>query len=106
MTTTPQTTETLEQRFVNLLARWRAETAPLSSSTLITGHPAYEEIIALGTAALPLLFRELDESKDGHLAKALAALTGARLVSQEDRGKIRKVAEAWLHWGRDNGYTW
>ena len=49
-------TETLEQRVARLLARWRDETAYLSSSTRLTGHPAYLELIALGPTALPFLF--------------------------------------------------
>ena len=108
MTPTPVTpaAESVEQRVVRLLARWREETAYLSSSTQLTGHPAYQELIALGTPALPFLFRDLEQTRDGHLAKALAALTGARPVPAEDRGQVRKVADAWLHWAKDNGYSW
>ena len=44
--------ETMEQRVERLLRRWRAETAVLSSSAQITGHPAYQELVSLGEAAL------------------------------------------------------
>ena len=98
--------ETIEQRVVRLLGRWRAETAYQSSSTQISGHPAYQELIALGTAALPFLFRDLEQTGDGHLSKALTAITGAHPVPAEDRGKIRNVAEAWLRWARENGHQW
>lgn len=109
MSSTPaavQPPETLEARVTQLLERWRAETAHLSSSTKITGHPAYQEIIAQGPEAVPLLLRELERSQDGHLSKALAVLTGAHPVPAEDRGKIRKVAEAWLRWAKENGVRW
>jgi hypothetical protein len=96
----------LGQHVQDLLRRWRAETAPLSSSTRITAHPAYQEIIALGAPALPFLFHDLQQTQDGHLSKALRALTGAQPVPPEDRGQIRKVAEAWLRWARENGYRW
>jgi hypothetical protein len=96
--------ETTEQSVVRLLATWREQTAHLSSSTQLTGHPAYQELIALGPAALPFLFRDLERSGDGHLSKVLTTLAGAHPVPAEDRGKIRKVADAWLRWARENGF--
>jgi hypothetical protein len=86
-----------------LLGRWRDETAYLSSSSRITGHPAYQELIALGPPALPFLFRDLEQSGDGHLSKALATMTGARPVPAEERGKVGTVGETWLRWARENG---
>jgi hypothetical protein len=100
------TADSIEQRVVRLLARWREETAYLSSSTQLTRHPAYQELIALGPAALPFLFRDLEQTVDGHLSKALAAITGARPVPAEQRGQVRKIAETWLSWARENGYRW
>jgi hypothetical protein len=98
--------ETTEQRVLRLLKSWREQTAYLSSSTRMTENPAYQELMTLGNAALPFLFRDLEQTKDGHLAKALGAITGARPVPAEDRGQIAKVAEAWLTWARENGYRW
>jgi hypothetical protein len=95
--------ESVEQQVVRLLENWRTKTAYLSSSTRITGHPAYRELIALGPTALPFLFRDLERTGDGHLSKALAEMTGARPVPTEDRGNVRKVADAWLRWARENG---
>jgi hypothetical protein len=34
------------------------------------------------------------------------ALTGADPMDPADRGKVRKIADAWLRWGRANGYRW
>jgi hypothetical protein len=79
------TTETIEQRVLRLLGRWRAETAYQSSSSAIAGHPAYQELIALGPAALPFLFRDLEQTKDGHLSKALTAITGAHRAGRRPR---------------------
>jgi hypothetical protein len=106
MTPLPATpvAESIEQQVVRLLGRWRRETAYLSSSTRITGHPAYQELIALGSPTLPFLFRDLERTGDGHLSKALAALTGAHPISAGDRGQIRKIAEIWLRWAKENGY--
>jgi hypothetical protein len=99
-------TEAVEKRVQHLLERWRAETAYLSSSTRITGHPAYQELIALGPPALPFLLRDLEQTEDGHLSLALAAITGAHPVPAEERGQIRKVAAAWLRWARESGLQW
>jgi hypothetical protein len=98
--------EGVEQRASRLLQTWRDQTAFVSSSTQLTGHPAYQELMTLGPAVLPLLFRDLAQTGDGHLSKALAALTGADPVPAEDRGAVRKVADAWLRWARENGYRW
>ena len=100
------TAETIEQRTVRLLGTWREQTVYLSSSTQMTGHPAYQELVVLGPAALPFLFRDLEQTGDGHLSKALTTLTGAHPVPAEDRGNVRKVADAWLRWARENGYQW
>lgn len=98
--------ETIEQRVARLLATWRKETAYQSSSTMITGQSAYQDLIALGTDALPCLFRDLEKTGDGHLSKALTVITGAHPVPTEDRGNIRGIADAWLGWARENGYRW
>lgn len=101
-----QKPDTIEQLVETLLKRWRAETAHVSSSSQITRHPDYQSLIALGREALPFLLRELERSHDGHLSRALAEITGAHPVPPEDRGKIKKVAEAWLTWARESGLRW
>lgn len=84
-----------------LLSMWRNETAVLSSSTKMLAHPAYQELIALGPAALSAIFRDLEKSKDGHLAKALVAITGASPVPPEHRGSIEEIADDWLNFTKD-----
>ena len=107
MSTVPiNTDESIELQVVRLLARWREETAYLSSSTAIVGHPKYLELIALGPVALPFLFRDLEQTGDGHLSKALQAITGADPIPAGERGQIRKIAATWLRWARENGHQW
>ena len=105
---TPSTAaaESVEQRVQRLLAAWREETAVISDSTVLVSHPAYRELIALGPAALPYLFRDLEQTRDGHLSAALARITGAQPVQPGEGGKIRMIAERWLDWARENGYRW
>lgn len=74
----------------------------LSSSTEKVMHPAYQRIIGLGPAVIPLVLRDL-EQQGGHWFWALRALTGENPVKPEDAGQVRKMTESWLEWGRQRG---
>ena len=104
---TPATppTESVGDKFRRLAAVWRAETAYVSSSSDLVAHPAFQEIVGLGPAVIPLLLREL-EKRSGHWHRALRRITGADPVPPADRGNIDKAAEAWLRWGKEHGYRW
>ena len=69
----------------------------------MTKHPAYQHIIAMGEPAVPLLLQRLAE-EPGHWFVALNAITGARPVPPESRGRIKEMTQAWLNWGREQGY--
>jgi hypothetical protein len=104
-TPAPQPAETVEEYFRRLEAAWRADTAHLSSTTKIVSHPAYQEILRMGKAVVPLMLRDLEE-RPRLWVWALPDITGADPVPEADRGNIAKMSEAWLHWGRENGYKW
>jgi hypothetical protein len=97
--------ETLEDRFRRLAAVWLDETAYVSSTSDQVAHPAFQEVVGMGPPVIPLLLREL-ENGTGHWHRALRRITGAEPVPPEDRGNIRKAAEAWLRWGKEQGYRW
>jgi hypothetical protein len=101
----PSSTETTEERFQRLAAVWLAETAYVSSSSDLVNHPAFQEIVSMGNAVVPLLLREL-ERRSGHWHRALKRITGVDPVPVADRGNIGKMAEAWLRWGKEQGYEW
>jgi hypothetical protein len=69
----------------------------------MAAHPAYQEIIGMGPEVVPLLLADLARQPD-HWFTALKAITGANPVDPADCGRIEKMAEAWLQWGRQNGY--
>ena len=73
----------VETRFHRLAALWREETAHVSSSTELVNHPAFQEIVGMGTAVIPLLLQEL-EKRTGHWHRALKGITGADPVPQAD----------------------
>jgi hypothetical protein len=87
--------ESYEERFQRLAAVWLAETAYVSSTTDLVAHPAFQEIVGMGTTVVPLLLREL-EKRSGHWHRALRRITGVDPTSPADRGNIAKAAEAWL----------
>ena len=99
----PDGAETIEQRFDRLADVWLEETAVISSSSQIVAHPAFQEIVGLGPAVIPLLLRELDK-RTGHWHLALRRITGDDPVPPAERGDIGKMADAWLRWGKEQGY--
>ncbi len=97
--------ETVEQRFRRLEAAWAVETAVLSDPNRIINHPAFQEIIRLGEAVVPLMLRDLEQGPRLWVW-ALPRITGQNPVPPADGGNIRKMSEAWLRWGRETGRQW
>ena len=98
-------TAEIELTFLELAEQWRRETGMMSLVTKMSMHPAYQRIIGMGQAVVPLILRELEQEPD-HWFWALQAITGANPVRSEQRGRLKKMAEAWIQWGRENGYRW
>ena len=105
----PKTTKTeeLQATFNELAEKWLKETAFHSNSYFIVNHPAYQQIIEMGEAALPLIFRELERKQmRPHWMHALRDITGASPVPKELWGRVDSMAEIWLQWGQEQGYQW
>jgi len=94
----------LEQLFTRLAREWEEATRFINSMTEIVTHPAYQRIIGLGPAALPLIFRQLSRDPD-HWFWALKAITGEDPVPPAARGNLGKMKEAWLQWGIAQGFV-
>src|SRR5574343_1274585 len=92
----------LARLFKKLTARWQQETALVSSPSKIAMHDAYQRTIGLGPAVLPLVFEEL-ERRPHWWFWALRALTGADPVTDEQRGDLTAMRDAWLLWREENG---
>lgn len=90
-------------KFTDLKREWEFDTALLSSITDMATHPSYQQIIGMGPSAVPLILSELKE-KPGHWFWALQSLTGENPVLPSQRGRIKEMTEAWLCWGRNQGY--
>ena len=88
-------------KFSRLATQWDRDTLNVSSVTSLVLHPAYQQIIGMGKAALPLILRELRTS-GGHWFWALHAITGVDPVRSVDRGKYEQMKQAWLTWAAEH----
>jgi len=95
----------LKEEFERLAEQWRRDTKYLSTAKRMAEHPAYRQIVALGHAIVPLILADLERTGD-HWFSALRDITGANPVPEASRGRISEMAQAWLKWGRAQGYQW
>lgn len=93
----------LERKFKMLTEQWRSETSTLSSAQMIAMHPAYQRIIGMGLAAVPLILKELSYESD-HWFWALSSITDENPVTAEDAGNLARMTESWLRLGRKRGW--
>ena len=91
-------------KFYALASDWEKEVAGLSSTAQMSQHPAYQEIINMGTKIVPLLLSELKKNPLYWLS-ALGAITGENPIKPEQRGRVKQMASAWIEWGRNQGYA-
>ena len=91
------------EQFQKLSEQWKDETQLISSETDLVLHPAYQRIIGLGMPVVPYLLRDLEQS-GSRWFWALRNILGVNPVSFADRGKHRKMVEAWVAWGREHHY--
>lgn len=95
--------EDIRLKFRTLLCIWEGETAHLSSVQQIVSHPAYQQMIGLGPAAIPLLLQALQQRPD-FLFAALFAIAEVNPVLPEHDGDVYSMAADWVRWGREEGF--
>ena len=91
----------LERRFEKLHREWAAASRFTSSSSEMAMLPSYQQIIGMGPAVLPFIFREL-EREPGHWFWALRVITDENPVPPESRGRIDEMTTYWLKWAGEN----
>jgi len=94
--------ETIQQKFSRLKDAWVSATALCSSFEDIVNDPSYQEIIKIGSPALPLILKDL-KSDPKHWFFALWKITGENPIPESASGNLRKMTSAWLKWGRKSG---
>lgn len=91
----------LATAFEGLAATWERETAIASTVERIAMHPAYQQIIGMGPAALPFILQRL-VSAPSHWFWALVAITRQDVAAGETT--VEGATRAWIEWGRAHGY--
>lgn len=94
----------LAEKFYSLASQWQNDVEGMSSTAQMSQHPAYQEIISMGTKVVPLLLRELKHNPIYWLL-ALSEITGENPIKPEQRGRVKQMAEAWIEWGKNQGYA-
>ncbi len=85
----------LAEKFYSLASQWQSDVEGMSSTAQMSQHPAYQEIIGMGTKVVPLLLRELKQNPLYWLL-ALSEITGENPIKPEQRGRVIQMAEAWI----------
>jgi hypothetical protein len=91
-------------RFRKLAEKWKRETGMESLAVFKYLHPAYQEIIGMGKAALPFIFEEL-KRKPGHWTWALQYIVGSDENPVRQGANLRQALEDWMTWGKAHGYA-
>ncbi len=99
-----QREEAAAQEFRQLIRQWREESGGYSSPRKIISSQAYQQVIAMGEAAVPLILKEIQAGRGMFLEYALGKITGADATDESMQGQVELINEAWLKWGRDNKY--
>ena len=92
----------LREKFNNLAETWEKETEFVSSINDIIIHPAHMQIIGMGPKTVPLIFDRM-QKESGLWFWALEFITGENPVTEDIRGNIQAMSQAWLDWGWENG---
>lgn len=91
----------LQDEFHLLAKKWRKDTQYFSSAAKMAQHPAYRRIMDMGKAVLPYLLNELNQNPD-HWLVALNTITGENPAPENST--FDEAVQAWLAWGRKEGY--
>ena len=90
--------------FRRLADQWEEDTVYLSNPRQIAQHPAHQEILGMGISVIPLILKRLKDRK-GNWFSTLRTITATDPVPPQDRGNVSAMTEAWLEWGKRNGYA-
>ncbi|HTV48908.1 MAG TPA: hypothetical protein VMG59_10745 [Phycisphaerae bacterium] len=92
-----------EAHFRRFAQQWKNDCAHISSVLQSSQHPAYQQIIRMGRPVIPFLLADLVRTP-AYWFFALREITGEDPVPPSSRGKVREMAQAWIQWGRSQGY--
>jgi hypothetical protein len=93
----------VDEKFAELAEKWYLDTLHSSGYLDKVLHPAYQQIIGMGKDVIRNILHELQD-EPSEWFWALRALTGEDPTTDEMAGNREKLTEAWLNWGKENGY--
>ena len=93
---------TLEYQFKEQAEKWQCETEHLSSPTQRIMHPSYQAILGMGKKVVPFLLNDLQQNRRPWFW-ALSYITQENPINPKDAGRMDKMIEAWVKWGKDKG---
>lgn len=96
---TGSATSPIKSKFEDLADAWRKNTRFSSSLMDSVLDSNYQQIIAIGVAAVPYILREMSKSPD-HWYWALGAITQQNPAANVPAGDVRGICAAWLDWGK------
>lgn len=94
--------ESLYDKFKRLLNEWQEDSMLMSSVTDMVMLRSYQAIIGMGPDVVPMILNELKYNPD-YLFWALEAVTEINPVFPGDEGNLKRMAKAWIEWGRKEG---
>lgn len=89
----------LGKRFQRLAAEWKQRSRFLSNTAQMALLQPYQRIIGMGMPVVPSILEELKRDPDQWFW-ALEAITEENPVPAEALGNVRRMAQAWIDWGR------
>src|SRR5438132_12854265 len=92
----------LEDLFKHHADKWESETAHLSSTSQIMMHPSYQAILGMGDEVVPLLLRDMQQNRRSWFG-ALSYITKENPINPSDAGKMQRMIDIWVRWGRAKG---
>ena len=94
----PPPSDDFRQQFLALADKWHRETGHLSSPPQIALHPAYQQIIGMGPAAIPFILEDL-QRRGGQWYWALMAIS-RQSPPMGPMPTAKEIKDVWLRWGR------
>ena len=91
------------ERFQRLAAEWKEQSRYLSNTAQMAMLRPYQRIIGMGLPVVPMILEELGREPDQWFW-ALEAITEQNPVPPEAAGKVHSMAQAWIEWGKTQGY--
>ena len=98
----PQSPADIRNRFERLANEWKQKSRFLSNTAQMALLRPYQAIIGMGMPVVPLILERLQAEPDQWFW-ALEAITEENPVPPEAAGNVRRMAQAWIDWGKQRG---